>query len=353
MLTKQERDDVIAALAQHLGLTPVGPLIQVVFTLPDRAELGEINTQLNTATDQAAWIVDSCIANRWRRNPSLLELLLNRLVNNAGFGALAPILTRVQQKIDPNPNPFDSLWVLASQPFLSRPDLRAAAKALVEGVNQPIMRVNGPSKSGKTYTTQLFSFVMSEAWPDLHVVPVELAPETGPTYKVEELAESLTLTMVTDDPPERSTSSFPKALARWLVRNVNRNKGVWIFVLDGFGQPNVQAEVTELIRVLAEYTINPEFARKMRLVLLDYDQDLIGNWRAWTVDEGPLQLNGVTESDLIDCLQAFNNRIQSINPAKMIAPTDIPTIAKAMLAKAQTEPPQLPSLYNQLLKIAK
>jgi hypothetical protein len=355
MLTTDERIQVIDELSDYAAPpNSIGVLVRSVFSIPaDRTELGQLPLDLVTVTDQASWLVDACLSSRWRRSPSLLELLLTRLVNTAGKGALAPLLTRVQQKIDPNPDPFATFWVLAQQPFLSRPQLRNAARDLIDGVNQPILRVNGPGKSGKTYTTQLFSFVMAEARPDLHVVPVELADGTGPTYKVEELAESLTLTMESTDPlPQRSTSSYPKALARWLVRNVNRNPGLWIFVLDGFGQKNVQDEVIEFINLLAQYVFSPEFSRKMRLVLLHFDKDLIGNWRAWTADDGPLPLNGVTANDLIDCINAFNALMQAQNqPQRMIEASEIPVLANAMLANAQTAPFQLPSLYEQLRTI--
>ena len=355
MLTRDERDQVIADLSDHVAPpNTIGNFIKITFVDPqDRVELGELPLDMNRVSEQASWLVDACLSSRWRRAPSLMERLLNQLIT-AGKGGLASLLTRVQQKIDPNPDPFSTFWVLAQQPFLSRPDLRKAARNLVEGVNQPILRVNGPSKSGKTYTTELFSFVMTETRPDLHVVPVDLAPGTGPTYKVEELAESLTLTMPNTDPfPQRSTSSYPKALARWLVRNVNRNPGVWIFVLDGFGQQNVQDEVIEFIQLLAQYVIAPEFARKMRLVLLHFDKDLVGNWRAWTVDDGPLLPNGVTAQDLIDCIVAFNAKMEAQNqPAKMIAPADIPAIANDMITAATSEPFQLKSLYEQLRAIA-
>ncbi|MGH9960849.1 MAG: hypothetical protein ACREBC_27650, partial [Pyrinomonadaceae bacterium] len=55
------------------------------------------------------------------------------------------------------------------------------------------------------------------------------------------------------------------ALVRWLIRSANRNSGIWIFVLDGFGQPNVQPEVVEFIRQLAQYIANPEFARTLTM----------------------------------------------------------------------------------------
>lgn len=357
MLTREERDRVIAELGDHVAPpNSIGNFIRITFVdAPDRVELGDLPLDLNRVSEQASWLVDACLSSRWRRSPSLLERVLDKLIT-AGKGGLEfpALLTRVQQKIDPNPDPFATFWVLAQQPFLSRPDLRKAARNLVEGVNQPILRVNGPSQSGKTYTTELFSFVMTEIRPELHVVPVALAPGTGPTYKVEELADSLTLTMPNTDPfPQRSTSSYPKALARWLVRNVNRNPGLWVFVLDGFGQQNVQDEVIEFIHLLAQYVITPEYARKMRLVLLHFEKDLVGNWRAWTVDDGPLLPNGVTTQDLIDCLVAYNAQMQAQNqPAKMIAPADIPDIANDMIAAAKKEPYQLKSLYEQLRTIA-
>ncbi len=353
MLTKDERQKVIDQLSEHVAPpNTMGNFIRQTFGAADRAELGELPLDLNRTSEQAAWVVDACLSSRWRRNPSLLEQLLAPFdfLEILGFKELQG---RVRRKEDPNPDPFDSFWVLVNQPFLSRPALRKAAKALVEGVGQPILRVNGPSKSGKTYTTELFNFVKADRH-DLHVVPAELAPGTGPTYRVEELAESLTLSMGNADPmPQRSTSSYPKALARWLVRNVNRSSGVWIFVLDGFGQPNVQDEVIEFIHLLAQYMFSPEYSRKMRLVLLHFEKELIGNWRAWTVDDGPLPLNGVTAADLIACLTAFNAEMQGQNkPEKMIEPAGIPIVANDMLTRSSTAGFQLPSLYKQLLDIA-
>jgi len=182
MLTRQERTDIIGALAQHLVQTPIGTLITLVFSLPDRKELGEMPLTLIVPTDQATWIVDACMTSKWRRNPSLMELLLNRLANQPGMPDFSAVLARVKLKEDPNPDPFQSFWVMANQPFLARPDLRKAAKDLLESVNQPILRVNGPSKSGKSYTTELFNFVMNtDSWPDLHVVPAKLSVGNGPT----------------------------------------------------------------------------------------------------------------------------------------------------------------------------
>jgi len=105
--------------------------------------------------------------------------------------------------------------VLAHQPFLSRPALRKAARDLVDSVHQtdPTSERTFKSQAKATLQNSLVSLWWKHA--RLHVVPVELAPGTGPTYKVEELAESLTLTM-------EKTDLFPsvvRVLTRklWLV----------------------------------------------------------------------------------------------------------------------------------------
>jgi hypothetical protein len=355
MLTRIEREQVIDELSDHVGPGgSMGPLITILFQGSDRAELGSLPLDLNSTRDQAAWLVDSCLANRWRLNPSLLELLLTRLIIQGGKGGLQSLLVRVQAHVDPNPDPYMALWVLADQPFLARDPLRNAAKQLIEDGTRPILRVNGPKSSGKSYTVELLSYVMQISRPDIHVVPVLLAEGTGPSYELEELAESLVLSMEKTDPlPPRSNSSYPAALCRWLIRNVNKNPGIWIFVLDGFGQPNLTNDVGEMIYQLAQQIGMPEFARKMRLVLLHFDRPLKGNWRARTLDDG-LQLGGITQKHMEDCLREFNRKMAGLGKiSKMVQAAEIPILAASMLGRcggAGTS--QLPNLYEELLALA-
>jgi hypothetical protein len=354
MLTRVERDWVIEDLADHVGLSsPIGGLIRTVFAGPNRAELGNLPLDLATVPDQAAWVVDSCLTSRWRLNPSLLELLLLRLVNQGGKGRLAYLLPRVQARTDANPDPFNALWVLADQPFQDRASLRVAPRHVIENSARPILRVFGPPKSGKSYTTELFSFVMQESRPDLHVVPVQLAPGTAASYEVEELADSLTLSMEKADPlPKRSNSSYPGALSRWLIRNANRNPGVWVFVLDGFAQPDLKPEVIELVQLLAQQVAIPEFAKKLRLILLHFDQPLTGNWRAKTIDDS-LQAGGITTQDITNCLTDFNSKMLTLNhPEKMIKAEDIPVVAAQMLTRSSTAASVLQYIYDELMALA-
>jgi hypothetical protein len=356
MLTHEERDWVNEDLAAHVGLTStIGNFILITFPGPYKTELGSIPVNLSTIEDQATWVVDACLSSRWRLNPSLLASLLQKLVNQGGKGRLAPILTRVQAQEDPNPDPFLAQWVMANQPFLGRLPLRTAAKQVIENFAQPILRVWGPSKTGKTYTTELLNHVMSESRVDLHVVSVEVTPESGPSYTVDELAQDLSLPMVNADRfPERSSSSYAKELCRWLIRNVHRQPGIWVFVLDGFAQKELADEVTDFIQALAQYIVKPEYSRRLRLILLDFDEaPMSGNWRAKTMDD-QLTAGAITAIDIESCLTEFNTRMLAANrPDKAIQPADIPSVAHMMLLNSSSASCPLQKLYDDLLTIAR
>jgi hypothetical protein len=353
MLTVDEYAIVVSEVADHLGPTgDVRTLISVTFTPNHKPILAALPTSLSNIGDQARWLVEYCLLSRWTLNPSLLESLLVRMVNIAGRGNLAPLRDRVRGHEDPNPDIFQTRWVLANQPFFDRKQIRVTAKLLLEQSAQPILRVNGPQGSGKTYTAELLAFVMERARPDLHVVLATLEELSGPSYEVYELAETLTLPMKIDEPmPARSSSSYPAALCRWILRNTLKQPGVWIFVLDGFGQRDVKAEVRELIQNLAKHLLTPEIGKRLRLVLLDYNEALLGNWRAKTLDDNLPDPISISPADLEECLDAYNKRMREEGrPHKVIEPSGIGELAASLIQRAPSNSSErLRGLYDQLL----
>jgi hypothetical protein len=152
--------------------------------------------------------------------------------------------------------------------------------------------------------------------------------------------------------PVRTSSSYPAALCRWVISNAKANPGIWIFVLDGFGQPGVRQEVTEMIQLLAQQVMTPEVAKTIRLVLLHYDQSLSGNWRPKTLDDGPLPGGPITKEELIECLVEFNKLMAKRGEVgRMIEQTAINPVVDQMLADSGNGS-QLQSLYNQLIALA-
>lgn len=355
MLTPDERRQVIEELADFVGLTgDIRQFVRATLGVNQKDLLVDLPVNCILIPDQAAFVVDHCLQSRWKFTPSLLEMVLVRLVDN-GKADLAPMRDRVRAGTDPNPSAYKTLWVLADQPFIDRKNLRARLEQLVEGGDRPILRVTGVRGSGKSYTSELLDYVMKKAREDVHVASATLTEGNGPSYDVAELAESLAVAFSPDETlPERRNSSYSSALGRWIVRNTLKKAGIWIYLLDGFGQQDVKDETRELVQLLAQYVCSAEYSRRLRLLLLDYDKPLTGNWRAKTVDDVLPEPSGIREQDLVDCLAEYNQRVLAAQkPQKAINPSEISTLAAALLQRASANPQgQLQQIYDELVALA-
>lgn len=355
MLTPEERRQVIDELTDVVGLTgDVRQFIRLALGVNQKELLVDIPTNCTLIPDQAEFVVDYCLQNRWKVRPSLMELVLARLVNS-GKANLVLLRDRVHSGTDPNPNAYKTLWVLADQPFIDRKNLRTKLAQLVEMSDRPILRVTGVRGSGKSYTAELLGYVMARARGDVHLASATLTDGNGPSYEAAELAESLAVAFTPDEQlPERRNSSYPGALSRWIVRNTLKKSGTWIYLLDGFGQKDVMDETRELVHLLAQYVSSPEFSRRLRLLLLDYDRPLTGNWRAKTLDDTLPEPAGIQQQDLVDCLAEYNQRVLAEGrPQKAIQPADLPVLAAALIQRASASPQeQLRQIYDELLALA-
>ncbi len=358
MLEQTESQRVIEALANHLANEGnVREMIRLTFSPNHKPLLLELPTDMNAPADQALLIVNQCLVSGWSLVPSLLELLLIRLVDRAGEGWLAPIRDRVHDKIDPNVALFSTCWVVANQPFFDRSEIRKAAKNLLANNQRPILRVNGPDKSGKSYTAEYLSYVLQKARPDVYVAVAKLPKGSGPSYEVTELAEQLTLPMPENGPtPARTTASYSTALCRWIIKTAGKKPGMWVLILDGFGQKLVRSEVTELVQKLAQQILEPEISKRMRLVLLDYDLplgDLESTWKAKTVDDAAPDPSSIKSEHLVECLNAHNERMRREGRVnKVIAPGEIARLADDLLARAPADKTlRLKALYDELFRV--
>lgn len=358
MLTREETTKVTAYLADHLGPTgDIRVLIQTVFAPEHKAILLAMPTNIPGIEDQAHWLVQYCLASRWPPDParaSLLELLLARVISIGGVGALGPLRDRVNQRVDPNAEVFQARWVIANQPFFDRVGTRDAIRKLLEGVTHPILRINGPDGSGKSYTLELLAHLSEQGPPHVRFTWAAVEPDNAPSYTLEELAETLTLPMLIEEPmPPRSTSSYAKALCLWIIRNTMRQPGVWVLVLDGFGNENVRGEVRQLVEALSAQVLAPEIVKRVRLVLIDYKPALPGNLGARTLDDRLPDPMAISAEDVQECLVAYNDRRRQQGQLTMvIEPGEVGTLAANLLGRAPAAPAErLRSLYNELCSL--
>jgi hypothetical protein len=304
VLTRDERRQVEEAFATALaGQMNPNSLVQVVFMAKASPILLDLPGGLG-ARELASFVVDACLVSRWTHDPTLLDLLLDYLITSRGVGALQPVLLRVREGVDPNPSVYGSTWVIGRRPFFDRGDLRLRVQAMVEENDRPILLVSAvPESFGRSYSRYFFEHVEDRSPSAFHVLAAGLSAGTGPSYQVADLLETVGGQLgVAEQIPPRADSSYPKAAARWTLRHIMRQPGLWLVLLDGFGQDGLNSEVREMIEEFAALIPTGQYRRRVRLVLLDYPHPLPGITPADVLEEILKPAAEVDQADLRDCL---------------------------------------------------
>jgi hypothetical protein len=351
MLTPIEANQVAAELADVLAdQQDPKALFTIIFHNDAKPLLLEIPTSVNRVEELAQFALDFCVRNRWNANPSMLELLLLRLIDSHGKVQFQSMLDRVRAHIDPNPDVFAARWVLAQQPFFARTDLRRHVKELLEKNDRPVLRINGQAGSGRSYTTKFLEYIMDQTSPSVHVVPAEIPPGMGPSYELESLAGDFASQMGFNVPP-RSGSSYPSLLRRSITQNAVQQTGKWLFVIEGAGQPYLNPEVGDFVHQLAKAACTGEFRRKIRLILIDYPEKIPVILAADMMEEKIPSANSIGQTDVIECLHAHNERAKALGTAEIQTP-DVPVIAADIIGKAPADGKErLQHVYDELVAI--
>ena len=249
MLTQGERVLLQEQLALALSQGNPKNAIVTYFGTAAAVVLRDIPTDLDSNDQYAAYVIDICVRSRWSLMPSLMERLVGKLLQaglSNGTAELTSALDRLKLRQDPTDKYYDSHWVLRQQPFLNRRQLRPLLRSFIQSGQRSLMRINGPG-SGRTYTGEFIDYLTS-CFNELHFIRVEIDPQIGPSYKVEELADEL-LSPMGGAVPERSTSEYAANLCRKILRTAVQLPGLWIIILDGFGHGDLQPDVKALIRL--------------------------------------------------------------------------------------------------------
>lgn len=309
-------------------------------------------TNYTRPEDYSVFIVQYCLLKAWTTPPpSMMEQLLGFLVHTIGIGGLNAALVRVPTGVDPNPSPYDVQWMYDDLPFFDRHELRQHARPLIEGNTRPLLRVTGSDDAvGHSYTRRYFEHIREHRSGYLHVVTVEVSQKNGPSYDVVELAESLTAQMGVNEPaPTRSTASYSRSLCRWVLRNAMSRPGLWLFLLDGFGQQGINPEVRELVEQLAVEISGGEYRNRMRLVLADFAGNLPQAIpRVYVLEENLRGAAHVTNADLEACIGIYNDRIRMAGKPG-IDPSAIARIAAGIAGRAPASGKARLQFFNEEL----
>lgn len=308
MLTQQETRDVADAIAAELSTgVDVRVFISTVFIGNDAELLRDLPMNLATLQQQAQFVVNYCLSSRWSKTPAMMDQLLEQLTNNYGRDFTLQ-LNRVRTRTDPNPDPVVALWLASHMPFFSRKLLRPVLSCLVSSDTQPILRVVGPpadgDECGKSYTAELIQHIR-DAQTDLRVAPARIEKGLGPSVTAEEVAMALVAPTGRElKLPERSSSSYAKILCFWILNQSMSTPDRWIYLLDGFDQPDVQNETKELVNALARELTGGEYRKRIRMVLVAYSSPLLGVPEVKILKEEVPPATTVTSVEIADCLAA-------------------------------------------------
>ena len=354
MLACGERREVEQALANALAHAPnPNALIETIFMTGAGSILLDLRPG-GTAREIAAFTLTSCLVSRWTYSPSLLEMLLEYLVDAKGYGTFDAILRRVQQRIDPNSSVYVSSWLLDnSRPFFDRHDLRSRAQLLIEQNGRPILLVSSDEKGyGRSYSLRFLEHLENCQPDDVHVLAASVSKGAAPSYQVEDLlAEIGAQLRSAGSLPERTRSSYSEYAALWLLQQLMRTGDLWVLVLDGFGQPQLHPEVHETIQSLAYQVTVGQYRRRIRLVLLDYPHPLPQVSPADMLRETLSPAAHIGQADLMPCLESWDT-LRREGGLVGIASGELHKLADGIIAKAPPEgKDRLETLNAELVKL--
>jgi hypothetical protein len=234
----------------------------------------------------------------------LIELVLkvrsNPVLSERAARVLAVLATR-EATVGYRPlDPVD-VCLINKRVFVDRDILRQALKELSPNPPTPIHAVNGPSRSGKSYTLQLVDYVIAKQ-PTIERASIDIHDEQHALYRPGDLARGIMYLLNRNDdlkhmPKEADASSaarWAKDLCLWLVGIANTSRKTWVITLDGFYHPDLPTETKDMVRQLLKQATSA--GSPLRIVLIDYSDDLVTpDVRKWVQSE---QLGTLSDDDL-------------------------------------------------------
>jgi hypothetical protein len=352
MLTAEERSLVREALFKVLNRQqdPRSFLAAAVFVSQGDRVLKNIDL-LPSPAAYAEQTIAVCLRDGWSVNPSLLETLLRYLADSQGEGALKPLAERVHAGIDPNPSPYADLWLATDRPFFDRTALRGPLQQLVTTNARPILRVEAPDGAfGLTYSRMFIEHVAKLDPVDTMPIAASVSPGNGPTYDVTDLALDLfTRPGITDPLPSRTEdSNYPRAVIRFVLTRLMARPFRWILVLDGFGQPDIRAEVREAIEALAASVASSDYRDRVRIVLLNYPGPLPEVSAIDILEEKLVPAAAIAEPE-IGAVVAAISRLRTAQGQAALPEADIPAVAQGIVAAAPPDGRQRLEAFNTAL----
>ena len=222
--------------------------------------------QLIKAADEGGWFAD------------LVRAVRAGKPGNQALKGFADSLPAGLLKPQRPPDPFQVcfLWDIRDLPLVDRRILRDTLASFYASNGARVVVVNGPARSGKSYSFQLVRYLFEQKGgfePVLVDLTESAGLDFGPDYVATRIAARMHIEPPSADMLTKASQDprWAKELGTWIVDRVPETGKVWWIVIDGILQAAGSNKGTlALIGRLADAAARVE--PNLRLVLLGYDK---------------------------------------------------------------------------------
>ena len=268
MLTLQEQEFLAGVLAEQFVFNDARAWMAAV--IPTKV-LAAVPIGPTPAI-QARMLLRTLVEDDWRHDPPLLVRMLDALPPTPRAREIRDRIVQKRSPLIDAPDPFESVILHDRLPFIARHELRQRLRMLERPGSRIVLVVNGPPRSGKSYTAQLIRHVSSTTgWFEVAYCNSAWATTVDEIamWLVGELGQPL------ESMPQRRSGDlrWTRILSQFVRAQIAQTKRLWWLVLDEFGAASVAPETREFIIALVHDLQYPRTER-CRLVLIDFDAPL-------------------------------------------------------------------------------
>jgi hypothetical protein len=266
-------------------------------------------------TDKVGVLVENavhlCDESAWNQDPPLMLRLVRALPETP---PIAAVKRKLSDRPKPARDPFTSRVLITRIPLLNRESFRNAVRKLIPLYGKCILTINGPKKCGKSYTfeyVQHLSAHLTGRGDGFRIVRVALEGGVGSTYTPDVLAGDVVARM------ERSPLSMPNQqtpmakwinyLTNWVFSEAALTGDRWWWVLDGFCAPDLNLDTRKFVQSIMNRVVEGEHAKRVRLILLDYPEQLPNDIRHRAHDEPLSPPSAIGELDVREVFVELND----------------------------------------------
>ncbi|MBY5515662.1 hypothetical protein [Rhizobium leguminosarum] len=222
-----------------------------------------------------------CEEDGYRTSPSSLSSFLRHMadVSIDSRAILLEYSSRLARQPATNANPYLDMVVHQHTPFLDRTDLRNALRRTVSGPYDQILLINGPRRSGKSFTARLIDHI-SRHIPGIEHCIVK-TPNGSEAPSALDVAKDMMACLGARSenlPPQLTNGKrWPRELANVvaveLKAHTQAQSGTWLTVLDLSSDGRIEPDVTGFVHQLATSLMTGIDRDRHRLVLMDFPED--------------------------------------------------------------------------------